>query len=141
MYPGTFKYSLPDFLAIIKKLKMGNAIVDGLGGAIRETDISDSQVNNSMWDLARRGGGKIISSLQDFFFALNGEASKVKFVDAAAYVLVESAKDVAVGAQAVGNQLILTGKILTFLLPVIVLGAVYFYLDGKSGGKLGRALK
>lgn len=148
MYPSSFRYSFTEFLSMVKQMKLGKALADGLGGAIRETSLSDYQVSASMTELARRGLGKIPSGLQDFFFALQGEATKVKFVDATLYVLTETGSDIVSGVQSVGDSILTTGKILNFLLPAILLLFVFFWLDGKSGGKLsnlagkaGRALK
>lgn len=141
MYPATFKYSLPEFMVIISKLRGGKALAEGLGLGIRETEMSDSSVSVSMKRVAQMGGGKIPASMMDFFNALIKHSSNINFVDAAAYVVVESLKDAGKAAQAVGSQLIFTGKILTFILPVVILAFVYFWLDGKSNGRISRAMK
>lgn len=141
MYPSTFKYSEADFFAIVQKLKGGKTLAEGIGLGIIQAGMSDSQVSTSMKRLATMGAGKIPASMMDFFNALIYTSTKVNFVDAAIYTVVESVKDVGSAAQSVGNQLIFTGKILNFLLPVIILAFVYFFLDGKSGGKFSAALR
>lgn len=136
LYASSFKYSLPEFLEILKKLRGGKALLEGLGLGIREAEISDSRVRTAMDNLAKRGGGKIPASYMDFFYSLTSEAVKVNFIDAAAFVTVGVASDVLDGAQAVGDSVLTSFKVLNFLLPAIILIFVFFFLDGKSGGKL-----
>lgn len=145
LYASSFRYSLPEFIAILKRLPGAKALEEGLGLGTRtagpdETPLSESQVRRAMDNLARRGGGKIPSKYLDFFFSLSNEAVKINFVDAAAFVTVESAKDVITGAQSVGDSLITSFKILNFLLPAIVILFVYFWLNKKSGGELGKVM-
>lgn len=141
-YPAASKYSFDQMMALLKKRPLGGeALLDGLGFGIRETGMSDSKVTWAMRNLASASQGRLPARNQDFFTYLSNEAVKVSFVDAAIYTAVESAKDIGSGVEEIGNSVLTAGKILNFLLPVIILGAIYFYLDDKSGGRISSGLK
>ncbi len=136
-YPAIFKdYSFEKFLATIAtKVKGGRTLADGLGGGIRETGLSSSQVSEGMKKLAQNSRGRVPATFTDFFNALTKQATQVNYLDAAAFVLVESTKDVVKGAAEVGDSLITTGKILNFILPAILIFLVFFWLNQRTGGE------
>ena len=142
-YFGTkVRLSFDEFLQkLLPDPKKRNIVLDGIGGGVREAEIKDSRIDSAMRSLALKSQGKIPGNPLVMFQYLSNESVKVNWVDAIAYTVKESAKDIGSGAVAVGNSLITTGKILNFLLPVILLGAVFFFLDNKSGGKLSGAIK
>lgn len=131
-YPLTYgNYSFEKFYELLIKIKGGKALADGLGGGIREAGLSSSNVNESMKQLARSGNGKVPASQYDFFKYLIEGSKNISYVDAIAFTVVETAKDVASGLESVGGQLIFTGKFLNLFLPVIIIGALYFYFKEK----------
>lgn len=139
LYPS-FKFTFEEMMTVLRKLRGAKFIDEGIGGGIRETGFSDSKVNTAMRGLARNGGGKIPATYMDFFNALFLESQKINYVDMAGYVITETAGTVLGGIQDVGESLITTGKIINFLLPVILLGALFFFLDGKTSGALSRGV-
>ncbi len=140
-YGSSFNLS---FDAFVQKLASNSAKVnialDGIGGAVREADLSDSRIETAMRSLAKASNGKIPGDYQVYFKYLSNEATKINWVDAISYTVVESVKDVAAGAQSVGESLITTGKILNFILPLAVLFGLYIFLNEKSGGAVSRTL-
>jgi hypothetical protein len=142
IFPESRSISYEKMLELLKKRPMGgNALLEGIGAGIREAEMPDSRVDAAMKKLAAASGGKLPAKNMDFFNFLMNESIQVNFVDAVVFTVKESVKDVAKGAQAVGNQLIFTGKMLNFLLPAIALIFVLFWLNKSTGGSLGRAVK
>lgn len=141
-FQGKLKLSFDEFLVRIQPnpTKL-NILMDGIGGGVKSVEISDSRIDAAMRNMAIQSQGKLPKDGQVFFKFLINESTKIDWVDATIYVAKESAGDVLKGAQAVGDSLISAGKILNFLLPAIVLGAVFFWLNDKSGGRLARGLK
>jgi hypothetical protein len=140
-FPKQYNFSFEIFLKTYqpdeKKL---NIILDGIGGGVRETELSDSKIKDAMAKMALASGGKVPSSYNAFFQYLQGEASKISWVDAAGFVAKESAIDILKGAQSVGDSLIFTGKILNFLLPAIALVFVFYFINKKTEGGASKFL-
>lgn len=137
-----YKYKLDEALKIVARSEknIGN-FTDSLGGLIREIQsdgfLSGNKVKNAMENLADKGAGKV-PNINTFFAALSNEAQDFTFKEAAPFVLIESAKEVAVGAQAVGDSIITTGKILTTIGPIVVVSAILyivFYKTKQAAGK------
>lgn len=136
-YPQVFKLSYEEFLqALNSNPKKNQILFDGIGGGVREADISNSRIDTAMRKFALDSKGKIPAKPMDFFNYLSNEATKVNFVDAVVYTVKESVGDIASGAESLGNSLIFTGKILNFLLPAIVLVIVFFWVNSKTGNRL-----
>lgn len=142
VYPEASKFSYEDLLRMLTSRRPmgGDAFLDGLGLGIREAGMSDSRVTAAMRNLALSSRGKLPAANMDFFNYLMNEATKINFVDAAIYVTTESAKDVVSGAQAVGDSIITSAKVLNFFLPLVILFFVFIYLDSASQGKMSKAL-
>lgn len=139
-FPVTYKkYSFEEFYNLLIKIKGGKALAIGLGLGIREAGLSSSTVNDSMKKLAQSGNGKIPASQYDFFKFLVQGSSNISYLDAAAFTALESFKDIGSGLESVGNQVILTGKILNFLMPVIALVVIYFLLNKYTDGQFTKA--
>ena len=83
----------------------------GLGLGINLGEVPEYRVKSAMISLARNSGGKIPLSNNDFRDYLINEATKVSFTDAVTFTVVESTKQIAQGAQAIGESVILTGKL------------------------------
>lgn len=130
-----YTLSFDEFLNSYGKKK--DIYLDGIGGAVREAGMSDYAFGQAMRSMALQSKGKIPKNPLDMIKYLQDEATQINWVDAVAYTVVESAKDIGSGAVAVGDSLLTTAKIINFLLPVIGLLFVYFWLNKKSGGELG----
>lgn len=126
--PNNVTYSFSELISILSTRTGQVAFVEGLGLAINSVGFSTSKIQSAMSILARKSMGKIPSKNGDFFNHLQDEGYKINFVDAVAFVAKESAKDIVVGAQAIGDSIITTGKIFNFLLPAIVGVVVYFWV-------------
>lgn len=131
-YPFATIYSLDSLVKTLEGRLGQRNFVEGLGLAARLAEMSDSKINSSMKGLARASNGKIPAKNGMFYSYMVDAATAVSFVDAVTYTAKESAKDIVKGAQAVGDQVLLTGKILNFLLPAIVLYLVYVYVVKKT---------
>lgn len=142
-YAAAFGISYEQLLNILKSRRPmgGESFISGLGLAVKNANISDSKIEEAMRKLAAASQGKLPEKNMDFFNALNGVAISYSFVDATAFVVTESAKDIAGAAQSVGNSLITTGKILNFFLPVILIFALFVFLDGKSNGAVVKGIR
>lgn len=143
-YAGAFGISFEQLVTILKTRRPmgGEVFITGLADAVKNAEIPESKVKAAMENLAAASQGKIPGANGDFFNALNGVAINYNFVDAASFVAVESAKDIAKGAQSIGNQVILTGKILNFLLPVAGLFiAGYWIYRLTKGARFGLSRK
>jgi hypothetical protein len=120
--------------------------IDGIGFGVNSanseyTFLTDSKINTSMANLAKKANGKLPSGFQDFFKFLSNEAVQINYISAIAVTGLETLKTVGAGAQAIGNSVITAGKIVNFLFPVIVLIFLYFFFDKKTGGELSKAIK
>ena len=140
-YPG-YNYTLDEALKIVARGEKNVSIfLDGLGGAVREIQydgfLTGNRVKNAMESLADRGAGKI-PDRNTFFSALSSEAQNFTFREAAPFVLIESAKEVATGARAVGDSIITTGKILTTIAPIVVVGAILYIVFYKTKQVAGK---
>ena len=122
------KYTFDEMVKTLEGRTGQKAFVEGLGLGVNASGFSNSKIQNAMTSLAKQAKGKIPAKNQDFRDHLIDESRKVDFVDAVKYVAVESAKDVVKGAQAVGESVIFTGKLLTYALPIIVGTVVYFWV-------------
>lgn len=141
-YPKTYaNHNYDSFYLMLTKVKGAKNLADGIGTMINSVNLSTLKTNEAMKKLALSGGGKIPASLMDYVKVFQGQADKISYIDAAAFVIVESTKDVIKGAQSVGDSILLTGKIINFLLPALVIGGLLLYANEKSGGGLVRNLK
>lgn len=121
-------YTFDQMLTTLTSRKGNVAFIESLGLGVNASGFSNSKVQNAMYNLAKKAQGKIPASNADFRNYLIDEGTKVSFVDAITFTVVESAKDVVKGAQAVGDSVILTGKLLNYALPVIAGVVVYFWV-------------
>lgn len=133
IFPFKTVYSFDQLVKTLEARKGGGpGYVESLGMSVRFAEMDDSKINSSMYSLAVMSSGKIPSKNSDFYNFMVNEATKINFVDAIAYTAVESAKDIAKGAQQIGDSVLLTGKLITYLLPVAVLWFGYMYLKKKT---------
>lgn len=132
-----FKLNFDQFLsAMWPDAKKREVYIAGIGLQANSASMSDSRIESAMRNMAYQGQGRVPASWYDFTKYLQNEAVKINWLDAGVYTFTESAKDIAGGAQALGNQLIFTGKILNFILPAILLIVVLFYVNKSTGGSL-----
>lgn len=136
------RLSWEEFLnRLLPDLKKRDIVLDGIGGGVREAEVSDSRIDSAMRSLALKSQGQIPSNPLVMFQYLSNEAVKINWVDAVLYTAKESVKDVAKGAQAIGDSLITTGKILNFLLPAILIFIVFAYVNSATGGAVSKTFK
>lgn len=125
--------SLSDLLALYGK--KADIYLEGIGLAIHVNGLSDSKVKTAMIALANNSRGRIPKDHQAFIAALGNEAAKVSYLDLSATVAKDVVVSVAEGAQAVGDNVIGTLKILNFVWPF----ALLFFLWTWYGSKLKKA--
>jgi hypothetical protein len=117
--------------------------LEGLGLAITVTDMSKSRVKSAMLVLADKGKGKIPASNGAFLNALRDEAITPNWIDASAFVLVESTKDIVQGASTIGTSVLETGKgilssaesiskNLAWIIPLIAIGGAGIVIFNQS---------
>lgn len=136
-----FKMNFDLFLTTMwPDVKKREIYIAGIGLQANSADMSDSRIESAMRSMAYQSQGRVPASWGDFTKYLQNEAVKINWLDAGVYTFTESAKDIAGGAQALGNQLIFTGKILNFILPAILLIVVLFYVNKSSDGALVKTL-
>lgn len=128
MNPSKVNYTFDQMLTTLQGRTGQKAFIEGLGFGVNASGYTNSTIQTAMMNLAKQAGGKIPEKNVDFRTALLDEGTKFDFVDAVTFVAKESAKDVIQGAQAVGESVLLTGKLLTYALPVIAGVVVYFWV-------------
>ena len=128
LFPKNVTYSFDQLLSTLTSRKGQVAFVESFGLAINSVNFSNSKLQSAMYSIAQRSQGKIPSKNSDFFLYLQNEGAKIDFVDAVTFVTKESVKDIVVGAQAIGDSVLLTGKLLNFALPAIAGIVVYFWV-------------
>lgn len=108
---------------------------EGLGLAINSIQadgfLSGSAVKDTMTNLASKAHGKL-PTRNSFYAALSGKAQDFSFVEAAPIVIKETASKVLEGAQEVGNAVLDTGKSLLTIMPLVLVGAVIFFVWSKT---------
>lgn len=139
---SSFNYSFEQFLKVMQpNQKKLDILLDGVGGGVREAGVSDSRIETAMRSLAKSSGGKIPSNPMQFFYYLSNEATKINWLDATAFVVTESAKDIIKGAQSVGDSIITSAKIINFLLPAIALIFVFFWINKATDGSVVKVVR
>lgn len=128
-------------LSMLKNRKPmgGDAFLDGLGFGVRSAEMSDSKIDSAMKLLAQSAGNQIPAKNGDFFQYLSNQSTKVTFVDQikfAASAAVDTVGAVGGAVVDVGDKLLLTGKIVNFLLPAIGLFFLASYLNKATDGDL-----
>ncbi len=124
MWPATYKVSSVDALIALYG-KKGEIYLDGIGLTIRVNGQSEANISTAMLQLVNQTRGKIPADHQPYIRALGGEAGKINYLDLTASVVKETATQVIEGAQAVGDQVIASGKLITWLLPFGILFFVW----------------
>jgi hypothetical protein len=127
------------------KKKVGGAsyqsFVEGFALSINSIDLSTSQLQDAMESLADASGGGIPRQTK-FFTALKNRAQTITpgdwITDVIPSVAVDSAADIAAGAQEIGNAVIDTGKSLLVLGPIVIVGALLFIVYARTRQIAGR---
>lgn len=130
---SNYPYTFNQMIDIASKGK-SSIFLDGFGMAVRETGIRESKLDDLMIDLARRSKGQV-PTMNTFFSTLGSGASTLSFSD----YLLESptivknvASDVVKGTVEIGNAVIDTGKSLTVILPILLIGGLIFFVYNKT---------
>ena len=135
-YPN-FPYT--DFQTMLNDLTAQSPeLISTIGFTIRTADISDSQVQTAMQNVADHGQGNLPANLSVFFNALGKAASNPGFWDAIPFVAAQSfsqiASGVATGLQNVGTGVLGTLSLASTAakyLPIILIGAggLWLYIN------------
>lgn len=128
MYPNTFKITFADLL---KNYPAGH--LEGIGLAANTAEMTASETNEAMFDLATKSNGQIPFSANSFYAALQGRASQVSAWKA----VVETARgtlfDLTTGLEKVGQVVVDTGGALvniSKLTPYVLYAIVALFLWG-----------
>lgn len=127
----SYELTLDQLIATLGTTKQVPIYLAGFGDYIIENELSDSDVRSAMEKLADAGQGKVPHQTS-IFNALGGKAAAISWIDLTKTVAVETAKQVAQGAQAVGETVITTATSLNAILPILVVGAVIFVVVMRS---------
>ena len=114
--------------------------LEGLGLAIVNIDMRDSQVGEAMHRLAdlKRGA---VPEKQEFFKALSDRAQDINFSDvvyASPDIGLGIAKDIGKGAAQIGDAVLDTGKTLLVIGPILIVAAIVFVGDSYTRRVAGR---
>ena len=131
-----FNYSFDKMLEIIAgSPKSVQFFLEGVGTAIIEIQKGDfltgNRVKTAMTKLADVSKGNLPRK-EYFYSALSTEAADVSFIQALPSVIEGTAKELVTGAQAIGNTLIDTGKILNLVFPFVAVAAILFIVKEKT---------
>lgn len=132
-YPDYAGISFDQMLKAVSR-NHPDIFLDGLGGAIREIGMRDSKVSDAMVTLASQAKGKMPNQ-NAFFSALSQSAQNLTFTDymlESPTIVKNIAVDLGEGAKQIGDAVIDTGKSLTTILPLVIVGAVIFVIVMKS---------
>lgn len=127
-FPKLALKSLDELVKVLESRKGGKNFLLGLGLGINLGEIPEYRVRTAMETLAINSGGKIPLNNNDFRNYLINEATKVSYVDAVTYTVIESTKDITKGVAEVGETVLTTGKVISFImpfLPFIILYVLY----------------
>lgn len=114
--------------------------LDGLGTAISQIGMAESQVQQAMVKLADAGNGQIPKQ-SAFFKALSdriGDITSGDWIAAAPQIAADTALTAVQGVQAIGDSVIATGKTLTMIGPALIVGAVIFIVYARARELGGR---
>lgn len=128
--------SIDETIDEIKKQRGAKLIEEHMGDLQSLLNLTDSQVESAMSNLARASGGRF-PNWNSFTSAMSGKAQEFSFLDAASYTVTESAKTIVSGVAEAGDAAIVTLKAMKFLIPALVIGGVawigYSYIRKTAG--------
>lgn len=125
LYSSKVNYTFDQMLTTLQGRTGQKAFIEGLGFGINASGYTNSTVQSAMRKLAEQARGQIPSKNSDFRNVLIDEGTKVNFVDAVSFVATESAKDVVKGVAKVGDSVIATGQVLSFIMPFLPFIALF----------------
>lgn len=121
--------------------KLEAIFLDGLGGAVYDVEqqglMDTSGLKNAMESLADKSMGRLPTA-SSFFKAISDSASNPDFITTSLAIAPAVAGDIIDGTVAIGNSVIETGKWVTTLLPVVVVGALLFIVVARSRQLAGK---
>lgn len=120
--------------------KKGPIIADGLGLDSRILDLSMSEIQEVMEDMAQAGAGKVPEHFLAYHNAIGQEAMNPSFWKALTWTTTETLKELHEPFAAVGQGLLSTMKMSKYMLPVIIYGGIGFII-WKNSGALGDAMR
>lgn len=132
-------YSFDEMLNFYGKKK--DVYLNFVGDLITDKIVTQGRLDAALNQLARDSNGLILKNPILISNYIQNQAVKMDWVEMTKFVAIESSKDILKGAAAIGDSIISTGKILTYLLPVIVIGGLFIYANQKSGGGVMRGIR
>lgn len=133
-FPQSYKWTFNQLVDFINS--KNRSTIAQIGSAIESIDMSEKAAGQAMEKLSLAGKGQIAYNSSSFLQALNDEYSKLDLVDALGDTAIETAKDLAKGAQRVGDVVIDTGKnildVSTWAIPLLIFGGAAFFIFNKA---------
>lgn len=126
-YSG-YNISFDELLLKINKDKAANVtnFLTIYGKSIVASELSTSEIKTIMENLARQGQGRIPSNSNVFFDALISEVQNINWVKVGVEAVVDTAGDIAAGAQSFGENVLFTMKTLNAIFPFIIIGGIVY---------------
>lgn len=120
-------YHLKNVDELVSAAKQGRSSLDlvtYVGDLANSLEISDTQVDEAMERLAKKGEGRVPQNWQNWGSALSDRVMDYSWFDAVTYTAVESAKDIGAGVAEAGDSAIFTLKVMKYLVPALIIGGV-----------------
>lgn len=103
-----------------------NSFLVNYGKSVVASDLSSSELKSVMENLAQQGQGRIPSNSNVFFQALISEVQNINWVKVGVEAVVDTASDIASGAQSFGENVLFTMKTLNAIFPYIIIGGIVY---------------
>lgn len=137
-FPDNYRLTFEELCQLLQDQSHG-AFLDGFGFGINSAGFGSDRVQNAMADLADQGEGRVPSSWNSFFNAIQKEGQKFSFSDAANATLSGTARDIAGGLEEVGKVSLSTlsnlGDVVKYVPYLLFAGlGFYIYLKAKKWG-------
>lgn len=124
-FPENYHFQSPDDLIANIRLQKGARFIDEyVGDVANQLELSDTQVDETMENLAKKSQGKIPANWVSWGNALSDKVMDYSWFDAVTYTALESSKDILSGVAEAGDAAIGTLKVMKYLVPALIIGGV-----------------
>jgi len=124
-FPENYKIrTVDDLIDAAKQGRKSLTLDQYVGDLANSLEISDTQVNEAMERLAKKGEGRLPQNWQSWGNALSDKVMDYSFFDAVTYTAIESTKDIGAGLAEAGDSAIFTLKAMKYLIPALIIGGV-----------------
>ena len=138
-FPDNYKIkTIDDLIVAAKHGRSSLDLVTYVGDLANSLEISDTQVNEAMERLAKKGEGRLPQNWQSWGNALSDKVMDYSWFDAVTYTAIESAKDIGAGVAEAGDSAIFTLKVMKYLIPALLIGGVAWIGYSKIRSTAGR---